>query len=68
MAQDTAQVIQFPTRRNVDRQAADAVAVLATARLINERTAVGTLRDLGCSDEEIDLVRAIYAGKRLGRI
>lgn len=65
---DTAQVIPFPTRppetRRIDRSAADAVRVLAEARLIDEREAVSALRDIGCTEGEIDLVRAVYAARR----
>jgi hypothetical protein len=68
MAQvNKATTYQFPTPPRpavsirIDCASADAVAVLAQARLITERVAVATLRDLGCTEEEIDLVRAVYA-------
>lgn len=43
-----------PLEERIDSEAAEAVKVLAIGHLITERTAVRTLRDLGCDENEID--------------
>ena len=52
-----------PLEERLDSEAAEAVKVLAIGHLIDERAAVRTLRDLGCDENEIDLIRVVYAVK-----
>lgn len=74
MQNTTAEIVPFPTPPTpaisirIDRQSADAIAVLAEARLITEDVAVATLQDLGCTDEEIDEVRGIFSSRRMWRV
>ena len=53
-----------PTRIYVDRASRAAIRVLAQAELVTEREAVRSLRELGASAEEVDLVRTIFSVRR----
>lgn len=69
MQESNARVLAFPTpvSQRVDHAAKAAVRILARAELISESEAVRALDDLGANQDEIDLLRALYALKR-GRI
>lgn len=64
MLHTTEAVIRFPIERRVNRSARDAITNLARARLVSEQEAVQAVRGLGATDEEIDVLRAIYAARR----
>ena len=64
MHDDTNVTDLLPLEDRVDSEAAEAVKVLAIGHLIDETVAVRTLRDLGCDENEIDLIRIVYAVRR----